>query len=295
MHPSAAGIKLKRGYLGKGAERAAYEMSEVTTAGEAVGQPLVAKVSINLELDPMEFHKGCASTQSEAGRISRKFNEVLQELEKRMKTSLPRIEFLEVCFYSWDDPGGTQSILCERRLDHVRYKKWNDNKGGVDSLNKKLQEDLVAAVEERMDAIDEGDDGEDEQQEGLGPVDLSIAARIIDDDIPHAFSHWSWQYTKGHSLVCDLQGVLGKESFQLTDPAIHSRKGRYGPTDHGRKGHRLFFATHECNPLCHVLRLRRPPVRKPKKIHSGQTTVTTEVAGKPRDAQWSLNPEGRKK
>ena len=56
MHPEAAGIRIKKGYLGKGAERAAYEMSEITAAGEVVGQPLVAKVSIHHEPDQLEFH-----------------------------------------------------------------------------------------------------------------------------------------------------------------------------------------------------------------------------------------------
>jgi hypothetical protein len=168
---------------------------------------------------------------------------------------------LQIWFYKWDVKGGTSTILCEKRLDSSRYKKWNDNKGGVDNLNKQLGEDIAAAVEEVcFDAIDDGDEEGNEDQVDLGPVDLSNATRIIDDDVPQAFSHWSWQYTRGYSLVCDLQGVLGTECFQLTDPAIHSSQRRYGKTDLGRKGHHSFFATHKCNPLCHVLRLRHPGI-----------------------------------
>ncbi len=118
---------------------------------------------------------------------------------------------------------------------------------------------VVGEEKERLDAIDEGDERDEEEgQEELGPVEASSATRIIDDDVPPAFSHWSWYYTKGHSLVCDLQGVLGKESFQLTDPAIHSQSQRFGSTDHSKKGCRLFFATHVCNPLCIALGLMHP-------------------------------------
>jgi hypothetical protein len=269
MHPSAAGIRVKVGYLGKGAERECREMSEITIGGQDIGQRLVGKFSIHHELnDQFEFHEECALTQFEAGRISKKFNEALEQLEKRMQSSLRRIEFLQIWFYKWDVKGGTSTILCEKRLDSSRYKKWNDNKGGVDNLNKQLREDIPAAVEEVcLDAIDEGDEERNEYQEDLGPVDLSNATRIIDDDVPQAFSHWSWQYTRGHSLVCDLQGVLGTECFHLTDPAIHSSKQRYGKTDLGRKGHHFFFATHKCNPLCHVLRLRHPGIT-PREIGS---------------------------
>ena len=81
--------------------------------------------------------------------------------------------------------------------------------------------------------------------------------RIIDDDIPQAFSHWTSQYTQGEFLVCDLQGVVGTKCFSFTDPAIHSKnKGKFGLTDHGIDGQKNFFRTHECNPLCRILGLR---------------------------------------
>jgi hypothetical protein len=271
MHPSATGLRVKVGYLGKGAERECREMSEITVGGEDIGQQLVGKFSINHEPDQLEFHKQCALTQFEAGRISKKFNDMLVELVRCVPISLPHIEFLPLWFYTWDEPdvqGRIAAILCERRLDSSRYKKWNDNKGGLDSLNKQLGCDIapIIATTDEEKCLEGNEEG-NEKQEELGPVNLSNLTRIIDDDVPQAFSHWSWQYTKGDSLVCDLQGVLGKESFQLTDPAIHSRKRRYGPTDHGRKGHHLFFATHKCSPLCCVLSLRHPGIN-PHEIDS---------------------------
>ena len=34
---------------------------------------------------------------------------------------------------------------------------------------------------------------------------------ILDEDVPQAFSHWSYVYTKRELLVCDLQGVHEKD------------------------------------------------------------------------------------
>jgi hypothetical protein len=120
MHPSAAGIRIKHGYIGTGAERAAHEMSEITIDGEVVGQNLVGKLSIHHESSQIEFHQHCALTQFEAGRLSKKFNDNIDELQRRISMALPRIEFLNVWFYQWIDPavvGGFAACLCEKRLD----------------------------------------------------------------------------------------------------------------------------------------------------------------------------------
>ena len=39
---------------------------------------------------------------------------------------------------------------------------------------------------------------------------------------PHAFSHFTYHFTKGNLLVCDIQGV----GDIYTDPQIHSRTGK---------------------------------------------------------------------
>ena len=87
-------------------------------------------------------------------------------------------------------------------------------------------------------------------------ISASVASEILDDDVPQAFSHWTYVYTKHDRLVCDLQGVLEKNVFVMTDPAIHTRSGNYlGPTDQGESGQHNFFKTHKCNPLCKALGL----------------------------------------
>lgn len=194
--------------------------------------------------------------------MAKKFNERLEGLQSNHGGNISRIEFLQPWFYEWYEADGTISaVLCEKRLDKSCYKKWNDNKGGVFGLNQDMHE-LVGALAK----VDEGaDEDEDEDEEGeptaeehlARMVDSLTLSRIIDEDVPQAFSHWSYVYTKGQSLVCDLQGVLTTSRFELTDPAIHSsgRSRKFGATDQGKKGQHLFFETHKCNPLCEVLHL----------------------------------------
>lgn len=72
-----------------------------------------------------------------------------------------------------------------------------------------------------------------------------------------AFSHFTYHKSGGHLIVCDLQGRYrhnrynrSKCRFELTDPAICSRRRNYGPTDMGEKGIHSFFCNHTCNEFC---------------------------------------------
>lgn len=74
-----------------------------------------------------------------------------------------------------------------------------------------------------------------------------------------AFSHYSYHQSKGRLIVCNLQGrhrddrhKKSRGYFKLSDPAICSRKCKYGPTDLGEKGIESFFANHVCNKFCHI-------------------------------------------
>ena len=60
------------------------------------------------------------------------------------------------------------------------------------------------------------------------------ARRILDSDVPQAFTHFTYQHSKRKLMVCDIQGVLdhgtaGAPVFRLTDPCIHyeSTRGRW--------------------------------------------------------------------
>ena len=64
-----------------------------------------------------------------------------------------------------------------------------------------------------------------------------------------SFSHFSYVYSKGRLVICDLQGVENT----LTDPAINSVEQIFGDTDLGKYGIYKFFKTHICNHYCEEL------------------------------------------
>jgi hypothetical protein len=69
-----------------------------------------------------------------------------------------------------------------------------------------------------------------------------------------AFSHFTFERSRGHFLVSDLQGVDGL----LTDPAVHTldrKRFRLSDTNLGVEGFKFFFATHKCNSICSKLKL----------------------------------------
>lgn len=68
------------------------------------------------------------------------------------------------------------------------------------------------------------------------------------------FLHWNWVYTKGKSLLCDLQGVKRKNYFELTDPAVQSIDKIFGEADLGSCSLILFLANHKHNENCKDLR-----------------------------------------
>ncbi|RGB39928.1 kinase-like domain-containing protein [Rhizophagus diaphanus] len=75
--------------------------------------------------------------------------------------------------------------------------------------------------------------------------------------ILEAFVHFTYEYTKGYLVVCDLQGIELNDDFLLTDPAIHCIDAlRFGGTNFGENGiKQLFLANHKCNDICKKLEL----------------------------------------
>lgn len=70
-----------------------------------------------------------------------------------------------------------------------------------------------------------------------------------------AFSHFTFERSRGRLLVVDLQGV----GNLLTDPAIHTRDEesfKLFDTNLHTAGFKFFFSTHQCNDLCRHLQLR---------------------------------------
>ncbi|PIO39303.1 hypothetical protein AB205_0183980 [Aquarana catesbeiana] len=72
-----------------------------------------------------------------------------------------------------------------------------------------------------------------------------------------AYSHWTYEYTRGEFLVLDLQGV----GENLTDPSVIKAGERrsndmvFGPANLGDDAIKNFCANHQCNTCCKHLKL----------------------------------------
>jgi hypothetical protein len=279
LHPEAVGIAVAKERFGEGAERIVYEMSEINAKGELIGLPLVAKDSL-WKQKKRAWHKTFVKTQMKAAKLAEKFNAKLDNL--RVSKIIPRVNFLSCSVYldQTDDKEGQReyAYLSEKRLNPDNYIKWNNNFGGVDGVAKvniadyePVQVELARPVLNKgLELVLEEDDEEEDEDEGDNdlPVSQDICAsievielekRILESDIPQAFSHFTYRHTQRDELVCDLQGelnILGAAPyFDLTDPCIHSSRRKYGNTDKGGKGMNDFFRTHQCNAVCKMLKI----------------------------------------
>ncbi|NWX58387.1 TRPM7 protein, partial [Promerops cafer] len=77
------------------------------------------------------------------------------------------------------------------------------------------------------------------------------------EEVMLAFSHWTYEYTRGELLVLDLQGV----GENLTDPSVikagekRSYDMVFGPANLGEDAIKNFRAKHHCNSCCRRLKL----------------------------------------
>uniref|UniRef100_A0A8C7E7N6 non-specific serine/threonine protein kinase n=1 Tax=Naja naja TaxID=35670 RepID=A0A8C7E7N6_NAJNA len=81
------------------------------------------------------------------------------------------------------------------------------------------------------------------------------------EEIMLAFSHWTYEYTRGELLVLDLQGV----GENLTDPSVIKAEEKrssdmvFGPANLGEDAIKNFRAKHHCNSCCRKLKLPGKP------------------------------------
>lgn len=73
-----------------------------------------------------------------------------------------------------------------------------------------------------------------------------------------SLSHFSYHFSGGQLVLCDLQGAAEDSALVLTDPAINSCKKEFGPADLGQQGIDNFFHHHVCSRWCDPS-WRRPP------------------------------------
>ncbi|XP_066567246.1 transient receptor potential cation channel subfamily M member 6 isoform X1 [Amia ocellicauda] len=82
------------------------------------------------------------------------------------------------------------------------------------------------------------------------------------DETVLAFSHWTYEYSRGELLVLDLQGV----GENLTDPSVikaedkHVQEMVFGPANIGDDAIKNFIQKHQCNTCCKKLKL--PDLRR---------------------------------
>jgi hypothetical protein len=142
-----------------------------------------------------------------------------------------------------------------------------------------IEEESEDGEEEEL-TNDEDEDGGDlfdckEVEPGVGDYD-----DLHDAYFPQAFSHFSYERSRGNFMVVDLQGVFsvkvdGSKVYELTDPVIHQhermqrrnrrqdrnrgtkvrKKWNFGRTDRGSNGMKAFFETHKCTDACRLLGL----------------------------------------
>ncbi|KAM4829331.1 transient receptor potential cation channel subfamily M member 7 isoform 2-T2 [Thomomys bottae] len=112
--------------------------------------------------------------------------------------------------------------------------------------------------------------------------DEIIPTNIL-EEIMLAFSHWTYEYTRGELLVLDLQGV----GENLTDPSVIKAEEKrssdmvFGPANLGEDAIKNFRAKHHCNSCCRKLKL--PDLKR--------NDYTPDKITFPQDEASDSNPE----
>jgi len=165
-------------------------------------------------------------------------------------------------------------------IKNHKYRKWNDNDGGVfdapedmvgSSYNASPSREARMSTCELETVFEEADEEASETRSirschevggnafEISNTDIHFSA----EDIPQAFSCFSYWESKRRFLICDLQGILNTDRsppyFELTDPVVHHRdsvkgKTKYGRTDKGPEGIIALFRTHVCSNICRMLK-----------------------------------------
>jgi len=242
----ANGVEVETKFFGKGSERLAFRFHELANQ-KRVGKMLVAKNSVHLNENETKesFHHDFCHVQSTAYDLAEKFNTAVRNAPLLQSTFLPtnreyytkppELKFMLCHVYSIKNntTGEKTDYLVERMLQG-KFTKYNSNNGYVRGEKK-------------------------DTAHNTRTIELK-AGKVKLEEFVQAFSHWVYEHSNKHMIVCDLQGVLNQESrypeFMLTDPAICTRKGkRLGKTDMGLNGIRRFCSTHKCGAVCKGLGL----------------------------------------
>lgn len=213
------------------------------------------------------FHEQFARIQLDASLLAARFNQRLRVLLPVVAQSRQwHVSFLPVFVYQCFDityAGNTAWVLVEPELDG-KFTKWNNNAGAVlrsiaptrgrDVVDSSSYSELTVAMSS-LGLGDINENEEEEEEDDGGEMDVQ--------EVPQAFSHYSFEASDGKQLVCDLQGTWNSaDGFILTDPVVHyvsksGRKHTNGATDKGSDGVIKFFKTHVCGILCTSMGLKK--------------------------------------
>jgi hypothetical protein len=253
-HEHAAGIAERTKPYDQGAERLAYGLCEVDEFAKPVGPDLVAKQDKFVSdgrVSELDYHEVFCRTQQRSARFAQKFNRALDLL--RVSPSVPRIHFLDCCVYLIQTTSGScdRGLLAEKRLDDMRYKKWNDNYGHVDGRAK------VGSVRfaNEIGPIAQQGEGEEEEAEEAEEAEVSeggIVNGVLDpkadsdeeefddtfnygsdssfrshtrgdipnEDIPQAFTHYTYRMSKRKVRVFQPRVLTSS----LSPPSLPSQR-----------------------------------------------------------------------
>lgn len=95
-----------------------------------------------------------------------------------------------------------------------------------------------------------------------------VDPEVPESEVAQAFSHFTFQASRGKHMVLDLQGVhldkaqRRKPHLILTDPQVVSVERSFGPGDVGEEGMRAFFRSHRCGVTCKKLGLDQDAWKK---------------------------------
>ncbi|PNW88703.1 hypothetical protein CHLRE_01g040950v5 [Chlamydomonas reinhardtii] len=215
------GVAHARRLFSEGAERVVFQCTEVVSVdggatAYAIGPRLVAKQTRHQERvhDP-KFHRTFCRTQGEAAELASLFNRRLRGGPAWQVHFLPCYVYkIADGYYSYGS-GGVMEVLVEEELEG-KFTKWNNNAGGV-AAGRTGAAGAHSRNNNQLGAIVEDEEDEEEDEKGREATNNAAggggAART--EDVPQAFSHFTWDCTAGRKLVCDLQGRrLGWGSLQ---------------------------------------------------------------------------------
>mmetsp|Transcript_18260 Transcript_18260/g.55060 ORF Transcript_18260/g.55060 Transcript_18260/m.55060 type:complete len:818 (-) Transcript_18260:1605-4058(-) len=249
-----------------------------------------AKYVENLGRNFQEIH---ARVQAEAEEMARMFRQQMQQNVPGGASSQFHLRFLQTDVYWCSDssyPDGEARVIVEDELDG-HFRKWNSNNGRV--CHDSTAGTSVASVEQNAGRATSSlpticeDEYEPEEEMSSSPATF----KPVLDEVPQAFSHFSYVHSRGTSLVCDLQGVWNAtDGFVLTDPVIHhalDERRRNDPTDKGSEGIHLFFRSHQCGTLCEKLLLPTPEMSELKEAARRSLRACLVCMRKPRATRFA--------